>query len=94
MPIDTDDGIRELLTSTKTIALVGASPDPQRASHSVMRVIDSWVAGMRKLTPRAVADQHVPVVTFLLLLIVYAIVTFERADLCLKMNLVGQAGCR
>ncbi len=49
---------------------------------------------VRKLTPRAVADQHVPVVTFLLLVIVYAIVTFERADLCIKMNLVGQAGCR
>lgn len=37
MPIDTEQGIRELLTETKTIALVGASPNPQRASHSVMR---------------------------------------------------------
>jgi predicted CoA-binding protein len=37
MPIDTDEGIRELLSTTKTIALVGASPNPQRASHSVMR---------------------------------------------------------
>lgn len=36
MPINSDDGIREVLTSTKTIALVGASPNPQRASHSVM----------------------------------------------------------
>jgi len=37
MPISTDEGLRELLTETKTIALVGASPDPQRASHAVMR---------------------------------------------------------
>jgi predicted CoA-binding protein len=37
MPINTDEGIRELLTSTKTIALVGASTNPQRASHAVMR---------------------------------------------------------
>jgi len=36
MPINSDEGIREVLTSTKTIALVGASPNPQRASHSVM----------------------------------------------------------
>ena len=37
MPINTDEGIRELLQTTKTIALVGASPNPQRASHAVMR---------------------------------------------------------
>ncbi len=49
---------------------------------------------VRKLTPKLVADQHVPVVTFLLLLVVYGIVTFERADLCVSGNLVGQAGCR
>ncbi len=36
MPIDTDEGLREVLTSTKTIALVGASPNPDRASHAVM----------------------------------------------------------
>ena len=49
---------------------------------------------VRKLTPKLVADQHVPVVTFLLLLVVYAIVTFERADLCVTGQLVGQLGCR
>ena len=36
MPIDSDEGIREVLSTTKTIALVGASPNPQRASHAVM----------------------------------------------------------
>ena len=49
---------------------------------------------VRKLTPKLVADQHVPVVTFFLLLVGYAIVTFERADLCVTGNLVGQTGCR
>lgn len=49
---------------------------------------------VRKLTPKLVADQHVPVVTFLLLLVVYAIVTFERANLCVTGQLVGQLGCR
>lgn len=31
-----DDEIRSLLESVKTIALVGASPKPERASHGVM----------------------------------------------------------
>ena len=49
---------------------------------------------VRKITPRQVADHHVPIVTFFLLAIVYAIVTFERADLCVTSNMVGQPGCR
>ena len=34
--INSDEGIREVLSNTKTIALVGASPNPERASHAVM----------------------------------------------------------
>lgn len=49
---------------------------------------------MRKIAPKQVADHQVPIVTFLLLVIIYAVVTFERADLCVTSNLVGQAGCR
>ena len=41
MPINSDEGIRDLLNTTKTIALVGASPDPERASHAVMRYMIS-----------------------------------------------------
>ena len=39
MPITTDEGITKLLQSTKTIALVGASPNPDRPSHAVMRYL-------------------------------------------------------
>jgi hypothetical protein len=46
---------------------------------------------VRKITPAKVADRHVPVVTFFLLVIVYFIVTFERIDLCIK---VGVENCR
>ena len=45
-----------------------------------------FTAAMRYLTPSKVADQHVPIVTFFLLLIVYFVVTFERIDLCLRLG--------
>jgi predicted CoA-binding protein len=34
-----DDHLRGILTSVKTIAVVGASPRPQRPSHGVMRYL-------------------------------------------------------
>lgn len=36
MPINDEEGLRDLLTETKTIALVGASTNPDRPSHAVM----------------------------------------------------------
>jgi hypothetical protein len=42
---------------------------------------------VRKLTPALVADHHVPIVTFFLLLIVYAVVTFEKIDTCVTVGL-------
>lgn len=46
---------------------------------------------VRRLTPKLVADRHVPWVTFFWLLIVYVVVTFEKIDLCLR---TGMAGCK
>jgi hypothetical protein len=46
---------------------------------------------VRKLTPAKVADRHVPVVTFFLLVIAYVVVTFEKIDLCVRS---GMEGCR
>jgi uncharacterized protein len=36
MPLESDDEIRDLLSSVRTIALVGASDDPRRPSNEVM----------------------------------------------------------
>lgn len=49
---------------------------------------------MRKITPKQIPDTMVPVATFCLLIAVYAVVTFERADLCVTSGLLGQPGCR
>lgn len=63
--------------------------------YKLLQVLSKpFTVPVRKLTPKLVADRHVPVVTFLLLLVVYAVVTFERADICVTGNLVGQPGCR
>lgn len=35
----TDDELRHLLSSTRTIALVGASSDPERPAHGVMKFL-------------------------------------------------------
>jgi uncharacterized protein len=37
----TDDAMAALLTCTRTIAVVGASPKPHRAAHGVMRFLQS-----------------------------------------------------
>lgn len=39
MPIDTDDALRDLLTSTRRIAVVGASPNASRPSNGVTRAL-------------------------------------------------------
>ena len=46
---------------------------------------------VRKLTPKQVDDRHVPLVTFFLLLIAYAVVTLEKIALCVD---AGMEGCK
>ena len=71
---------------------------PKRESNFFYRLLQvvskPFTLPVRKITPRQVADEHVPIVTFFLLVILYAVVTFERADLCITSNMVGQAGCQ
>ncbi len=67
-----EDMIREILTSTKRIALVGASAKPERASHGVMKFllsqgydvtpVNPGLAGQEILGRRVVAslDDAVP----------------------------------
>lgn len=64
---------------------------PKRDSNFFYRLLQllskPFTALLRRLTPAQVADEHVPIVTFFLLLIVYFVVTFERIDLCMKVGL-------
>ncbi len=71
--------------------LAGARRDQNFFYRTLQVVSKPFTVPMRKLTPRLVADQHVPVVTFLLLLVIYVVVTFEKINLCIAS---GMEGCR
>lgn len=47
----TDDELRQLLTDATTIAMVGASPDPKKASHGIMHKLQR--AGYRVIPVNA-----------------------------------------
>jgi hypothetical protein len=68
---------------------------PKRDTNFFYRLLQllskPFTSVVRRLTPRQVADHHVPIVTFFLVLIVYAVVTFEKVDLCMR---VGLEQCR
>lgn len=58
--------------------------------YRLLQVVSKpFTVPVRWITPKQVDDRHVPVVTFLLLLVVYAVVTFEKINLCMAANMVG-----
>ncbi len=58
--------------------------------YGILKIVSKpFVVPMRMLTPARVADEHVPVVTFFLLLIAYIVVTFEKISLCVGAQMVG-----
>jgi hypothetical protein len=90
----------QLLLYVPLLALLGQGllfvlAGPKRDSnffYQLLKLISKpFTVVVRKLTPRQVADRHVPVATFFLLLVVYALVTFERIDLCVR---IGVELCR
>ena len=83
------------LAGQGVLYLLAGERREQNLFYTLLRVISKpFTVPMRRVTPRQVADRHVPVVTFFVLLIAYAIVSFERMDICLTSQMVGQPGCR
>lgn len=74
--------------------LAGARRD-SNFFYKLLQVLSKpFTVPVRMLTPKLVGDSQVPVVTFFLLVVLYAVVTFERADLCVSTQMIGQPGCR
>jgi predicted CoA-binding protein len=58
MPLTRDEDIAELLTSARTIALVGASDRPDRASHGVMKALQDHGYRVLPVNPQ-ITGEHV-----------------------------------
>lgn len=64
----------------------------QNIFYQVLQILSKpFTLPVRKLTPLKVSDQQVPIVTFFLLLIAYAVVTFEKINLCVS---AGMESCK
>lgn len=69
--------------------LAGAKRDTN-FFYGLLKVLTKpFTTVFRKVTPAKVADEHVPVVTFFVLLIAYAVVTFEKINICIGSEMVG-----
>jgi len=69
--------------------LAGAKRDTNFFYQLLKIVSKPFTLVVRRLTPAKVADRHVPVIAFGLLLIAYAVVTFEKINYCVGINMVG-----
>src|SRR3982751_1922316 len=58
MPLTADDDIRDLLTSARTIAMVGASDRPNRPSHGVMKILQDHGYRVLPVNPQ-ITGEHV-----------------------------------
>jgi len=90
--------VAQLLLYIALLALLGQGvlyllAGPKRETnvfYKLLQLIGKPVTlPVRKLTPRQVADHHVPFVAFFLLLVLYAVVTFEKINLCIASGMVG-----
>jgi hypothetical protein len=75
--------------------ILGLLAGAKRASNPFYGVLDVLVRPFirltRRITPRVVLDQHVPLATFFLLLFVWLVVTGYKIHLCVQL---GVQACR
>ena len=69
--------------------LAGARRESNFFYRLLQVVARPFTLPVRWITPRQVDDRHVPIVTFMLLLVIYAVVTFEKINLCVSQNMAG-----
>lgn len=69
--------------------LAGAKRESNFFYKALTVLTKPFTRAMRFITPKQVADQHVPLATFLLLLVLYAAVTFEKVSYCVSINMAG-----
>ena len=55
MPLTRDEDIADLLTTARTIAMIGASDRASRPSHGVMKILH-WAVGLSVLPSKVGCD--------------------------------------
>ena len=80
-----------LALAGQAVLFVLAGPKrEQNIFYQLLQIVSKpFTLLVRKITPRQVADRHVPVATFFLLLVVYAVVTFEKISMCVQSSMEG-----
>ncbi len=93
-PFDPEAGLRNrllaLVGQAVLYVLAGAKRDGNFFYQLLKILTRPFVAAARLITPRQVLDAHVPLVAFfLLLLLTWAVVTFEKIRHCVGVDMVG-----
>ena len=71
--------------------LAGAKRDDNFFYRLLQVLTNPFVRGVRRITPRVVIDRHIPLATFLLVALVWVVVTLVKINLCLQ---IGVQSCR
>ena len=71
--------------------LAGAKRDDNFFYRLLQVLTNPFVKGVRRITPRVVIDRHIPLATFLLVALVWVVVTLVKINLCLQ---IGVQSCR
>ncbi len=58
MPLTRDEDLHDLLASTRTIAMIGASDRPDRPSYGVMKFLQEWGYRVVPVNPQ-ITGEHV-----------------------------------
>lgn len=69
--------------------LAGAKRDTNVFYQLLTVLTRPFIAAARLITPKQVASAHLGFVAFFLLLIIWAVVTFEKIRLCVGVDMVG-----
>ncbi|RYF14568.1 MAG: hypothetical protein EOO30_17760 [Comamonadaceae bacterium] len=69
------------------LGLLAGKRREQNPFYQLFQVLTKpLIAGARKVSPRVVLDQHVPLVAFFLLFFVWLVATITKIDICVRIG--------
>lgn len=69
------------------LGLLAGKRRDQNPFYQLFQVLTKpLILGARKVSPRVVLDQHLPLVAFFLLIFVWIVATITKIDICVRMG--------